>query len=236
MSAGASSRLRRRLVGAALIVAAGLGASAPSSARAEDVDVNEPPPPVLSPRSVKLFDTRRNQYGFEVSGGPIWYRAARENNFELGVFDLEAGRSTMAYVKPFYLTGLQQTNFRMLDTKSYAWSLLSHTICAGIKLGPADIEARTGVGILTIDVFHGNYSAELFSPRVGVHMGLKVSTLRFDVGMYSEYLWRWFGRSYTMHGLTFGVRFDTKKPPEPSFRDGTPGPFPSIGPFGIPLP
>ena len=67
-------------------------------------------------------------------------------------------------------------------------------------------------------------------------MGLKVSTLRFDVGMYSEYLWRWFGRSYTMHGLTFGVRFDTKKPPEPSFRDGTPGPFPSIGPFGIPLP
>lgn len=219
----------------ASLLASALAVTLARSARAADpeVDIQDQPPPVLSPRSVKLFDTRRNEYGFEVSGGPIWYHPARGGDYELGVFDFEAGRSTKSAAKPFYLTGLQQTQFRMYDTKSYAWSILAHTICAGVKLGPAELEVRTGLGLLTLDVFHGNYSAELFSPRVGVHFGLKVNTLRFDVGAYSEYLWRWFGPSYYMRGLTFGIRWDTPRPPEPSFKDSTPGPFPSQGLFGI---
>jgi hypothetical protein len=239
---------RPRTIRLALATSAALALlGAARGARAVDkLDVTEEEAPTLSRRSVKLFDTRRAQFGLEVDTGPMWYRSVHDRFRELGTMEIRAGQTiTTPNVKGLYLTGMQQTNFRIFGEKSFAWSVLFHTIGAGVRVGPFEPEAHFSTSILTLDVFRGNYSVELLSPRAGAHLGIHVGKIRLDFGVYSEYLWRWFGPSYLIRGLSFGLRLDVPRPKGPNFTETAPrGPVPGgaslqLIPFlppGLPLP
>lgn len=181
------------------------------------------PPPEESPRGVKLFDQRRSRAFYELDLGPIWLRKTTERN--PGEERLNAERGTgeisfgTAFVnegnKPFFLTGVQRTLLRVVDSKTFSWSVFVQDLGGGLRIGPLQPELRIGASILTIDVFHGDWSAQLFSPRVTAGLGLELGKLRLDIKAHSEYLWRWFGPDYLAHGVTLGLRLEIPKPKSP---------------------
>lgn len=178
-------------------------------------------PPSESPRSVKLFDQKRVTQSFELDIGPVWYREARRGSvadYARGTGELLVGVAISTTWKPFYLTGLQQTNIRAFEADSVAWSILTHQFAAGVHLGPLEPEVRVGFSLLTLDVFKGNYSIEALTPRVGVGVGMHVGKIRLDIQAHSEYLWRWFGPDYEIRGVSVGLRLDVPRP-KPVFTD-----------------
>lgn len=172
-----------------------------------------------SRQSVKLFDSRRTIQGFELDVGPVWYRRhgihGPDSEYDRGLGELRLGAVQTTPWKPFYLAGSQQTAFTVFDSKSFKWSVINEEFSAGISLGPFQPEVRLGLALLTVDVFHGEWSGELLSPRVGVAVGLKLGKIRLDIQGYSEYLWRWFGPDYTIRGISLGVRLEASKPKPP---------------------
>lgn len=178
--------------------------------------------PKESPRSFKLFDQEHTTQAFEFDLGPVWYRQAKptRDDFERGTGEILAGVTTSTTWKPFYLTGLQQTHVRVFGAKEAAWTLLASHIAAGLVLGPIEPEVRIGVGWLTADVFRGDYSIQLLTPRVAAGVGVHVGKIRLDFQAHTEYLWRWFGPDYQIRGFSVGLRFDAPKPKLPTFGDG----------------
>lgn len=217
--------MRARHAVAALGAVAALSAAAPAPAqlqgprtpgvpgRPRETKEDIPEYTQEAPQSVKLFDTRRTVSAAELDIGPVWYRSRDTNdNFERGTGEIAFGTITTTPWKPFYLAGSPQTLLRVLDSKSFAWSVLIHQIAVGMEIGPLRPEVRFGASLLTIDVFHGEWSAELLSPRVGLGLGFSVGKIRLDIQAHSEYLWRWFGPDYHIRGVTLGVRYDLPKP------------------------
>ena len=140
-------------------------------------------------------------------------------NPQRGTGEILAGVSITTRWAPFYLSGLQQTHFRVLDSKSFAWTLLASAIAGGLTLGPLEPEVRFELGLLTADVFHGDYSIEMLTPRVAMGIGLHVAKIRVDIQAHSEYLWRWFGPDYLIRGVSVGLRLDVPRNPGPVFSD-----------------
>jgi hypothetical protein len=177
--------------------------------------------PVESNRSLKLFDQKRTVQGFDIQLGPVWYREAGRtpNDFERGTGELLIGVSITTKWAPFFLTGYQQMHLRAFDSKSFALSILTTHMGAGLTLGPIEPEVRIGAGLVTVDVFHGDYSIEALSPRVAAGVGLHLGKIRLDIATHSEYLWRWFGKDYLIRGVSLGLRLDVIRPKGPSFSD-----------------
>lgn len=179
--------------------------------------------PSLARNSVRLFDGRRSRSFYALDLGPIWIRKvddrgpgeARENS-ERGTGEIAFGMTVLnEQAKPFFLSGVQRTLLRVVDSKSFSWSLFVQDLGGGLQLGPLQPEVRIGLSTLTIDVFHGEWSAQLFSPRVTAGIGLELGKFRLDMKAHSEYLWRWFGPDYLAHGVTLGLRLEIPRPKSP---------------------
>ncbi len=178
--------------------------------------------PKQSSKSVKLFDGRRATQGLELDLGPVWYRKRGRDvreGFDRGTGEILVGSTTTTPWGPFFLTGLQQTHFRWLDSKSFAWTVLASYLGVGARIGPLEPEVRIGLGLLTIDAFHGQWSGELLTPRVTAGLGLHAGKIRVDIQAHSEYLWRWFGPDYLIRGVSLGLRLDFPRPKGPVFSD-----------------
>ena len=183
--------------------------------------------PKLSRRSVKLFDEWRSVVSREVSFGPIWVRRVQDEtpitqrrNFEHAAplaGEIAAGTvyTTPSERGPFYLTGHLKTLFRVIDSKSFSWSIFQQELGGGLKLGPFEPEVRVRLGLLTADVIHAQPSVQLFTPGVAVGAGIHVGKIRLDIKAHSEYLWRWFGPDYLVRGITIGLRLDLNRPKSP---------------------
>jgi hypothetical protein len=186
--------------------------------------------PKESPRSAKLFDSTRVTQSFQLDIGPLWYRPAgraldasgRLEPFQRGTGEVLAGVAITAKWKPFYLTGLQQTNLRVFGAKSAAWSILTQQLAVGLYVGPFEPEVRIGGSLLTVDVFEGDYSFEALTPRVAAAVGIHLGKIRLDIATHSEYLWRWFGPDYLIRGVSLGLRLDVPQPKTPVFSDSPP--------------
>jgi hypothetical protein len=178
--------------------------------------------PKESPRSVKLFDSRHVVQSFELDVGKIWYRNVENGReaFHEGTGEILAGVAITATWKPFYLTGMQAMHLRAFDAKSFSWTLLGSHLAGGMRIGPLEPEVRIGLGLVTADVFHGEYSAQLLTPRVAAGAGIHVGQIRLDIQTHSEYLWRWFGPDYLIRGVSVGLRLDVPRPKGPVFSDG----------------
>lgn len=181
------------------------------------------PAPKLSPRSVKLFDARRNPRYWELDLGPIWTRKVTDRapgeelrNPERGTGEIALGMAFLnESAKNLYLVGVQRTVFRIADSKSFSWSLFYQDLGGGLRLGPVEPEVRMGLSVFTVDVFRGDWSAQLFSPRVTAGVGFSAGKFRLDIKAHSEYLWRWFGPDYLAHGVTLGLRLEAPRPKSP---------------------
>jgi hypothetical protein len=216
-----SARRRRAATAFALAAAAiafALVIPAVAQATETNVQATEATPPALSRRSVKLFDMRRSILSYGVDVGPIWFRQARDRTpdqaqtgFERGGGEIALGQVTTTPVRPFYIMGTQKTLFRVLSARSFSWSLFQQELGGGLILGPFEPEVRFGVSVLTADTIRGDLSAQFFSPRASVGMGLHLGRIRLDIKAHTEYLWRWFGPDYVLRGLTLGVRLDVPR-------------------------
>ncbi len=197
-------------------IAPGLGpVQSPFSARSAD-GFRESNPPKESSRSFRLFDSQRVERAFDLRLGPLFYRqTGGSDDFARGTGQLDVGAAIVSRVGHLYLVGLQKMAFRAFDSKSFALSLLSSNLNVGLQVGPFEPEAGIGLGLLTVDVFRGDYSAELFSPSVNAGVGVHLGQIRLDIAAQSEYLWRWFGPDVLVRGIFLGLRIATPRPPAP---------------------
>lgn len=172
----------------------------------------------LAPNSYRLFDTFTTERSIQLSLGPIWSRqvqdetpAQRLQGFERGAplaGELSIGMTFTTPYKPFFLHGRQRTLLRILDDKSFSWSLFHQDLSAGVMIGPFYPDIGIGASILSVDIFHAEPSLQFFSPRVSAGLGIKIGKIRLDARMHAEYLWRWWGPDYLVRGVTLGVGFD----------------------------
>jgi len=183
--------------------------------------------PTESHRSVKLFDSRKSIVSLQLDVGPIWARRVQDEtpitqrkNFERGAplageIGLGTVYTTPSLRGPFFLVGHLKTLFRIVDDKSFAWSLFHQELGGGLKIGPFEPEVRLRLSVLTADIFHGEPSIQMLSPGVAAGFGVHVGQIRLDIKAHSEYLWRWFGPDYLIRGVTIGFRFDQTRPKSP---------------------
>jgi hypothetical protein len=101
---------------------------------------------------------------------------------------------------------------RAIDSTSFAFSFTHNTFTSGMLFGPIDIHLRVGTSLLTVDSFHADWSAELFSPHAGAGIGLRVGKLALNLEANSEYLWRWFGASYFIRGISLDFQLEAPRP------------------------
>ncbi len=183
----------------------------------------EEPDIPLAPQSVKLFDLRRSIGAYTLDLGPIWARKTEDRgpgeareNAEQGPGEIFVGRSITTSWGIFFLGGHQKTGIRVVDWKSYAWSIWVQELATGLKLGPFEPEVRIGASLLTVDVFHADWSFEMLSPRVAAGAAVRLGKIRVDIKAHSEYLWRWFGPDYLIHGITLGLGLETPRTKSPN--------------------
>ncbi len=155
---------------------------------------------------MSVWSPERQDRRFELHFAPVWYRGIgnRDARWPLG-FEIGFGSRSVARVRPFLLSWSSEPAFRALDSKSFALSILQR-VFAGVELGPIEPEVGGGVSMLTLDVFHANYSIEMASPRAEAGAWLHIGALRLGAHAYGELLWRWFGdRDYLLRGVAFEV-------------------------------
>lgn len=165
------------------------------------------------PNSVKLFDTENATPGLELRAGLLEFRRGDQiaKGFQGGGFDFSISRTTQSQSGNFFLNGVQGTHLRVLDSKSFLWSILTQELASGVTLGPLEIEGRFGFSLLNLDRLGGDgWNFSMLAPKVGVNAGLRIWRIRADFGIHSEYYWRWFGPDVLMHAATIGIRFESK--------------------------
>jgi hypothetical protein len=175
--------------------------------------------------SYKLFDTFSTVRSYHLTVGPIWTRQIQDETPQqrLTGFDriapltgeISLGMTYATPYKPFYLLGGQRTILRVIDDKSFSWSIFHQDVGGGLQIGPLEPDVRVGVSVLTADIFHAEPSIQLLSPRVSAGIGIHVGRFKVDVRGHAEYLWRWFGPDYLVRGVTLGLSFDLPPPPNP---------------------
>jgi hypothetical protein len=165
------------------------------------------------PDSVKLFDTDNAIAGLELRFGLSAYRRADRTplGFTGGGYDFQILRTTSSPSGAFFLTGIQGTHLRVLDSKSFLWSVITQELATGITLGPFELESRFGFALLNIDRLSGDgWNVSMMSPKVGANAALRIWKLRWDFGIQSEYYWRWSGPDVIVHAATIGLRLEAK--------------------------
>jgi hypothetical protein len=210
---------------ATAIAALVVGFSLASSATAAADDNTESPRKKTGRGSYKLFDHDTTVKAFVLDIGPIWHRKIQDETpaqhrlgFERGAplaGEVAVGMTFTTPTGPFVLIGAQRTILRVIDDKSFSWSLFHQDVGGGLRLGPFEPEARFGISLLTADIFHGEPSVQMLTPRVTAGFGLHLGQIRVDIKAHSEYLWRWFGSDYPTRGITIGLRLDTPRPKSP---------------------
>ncbi|MBX3230437.1 MAG: hypothetical protein KIT84_03115 [Labilithrix sp.] len=176
---------------------------------------------------MKLFDQYRSIVSYQLDIGPIWSRRATgttpitdRRNFEHGAplaseIGLGTSYTTNSFKGPFYIAATSRTSLRILDAKSFSWSLFEEKLGGGIHVGPIDFEAKFRVQFLSVDIMHAQPSVQMLSPGVEAGFGVRLGRIRLDIKGHSEYLWRWFGPDYYVRGVTIGLRLDATRPKNP---------------------
>ncbi len=214
----------------------------PSSGRPDVVNTPESGEYVPGAKnSVKLFDSRRSITSYVLEFGPIWHRKVQDESPEESATNFRrcvdangspvvtgcrdpgtpwAGEVAIGTLyttpyKPFYLIGGIKTIFRVINDKSFSWSLFNQDLGGGMMIGPIEPEVRLSLSVLNLDIFHADPNVSLFSPRVMAGVGVHLGKIRVDIKAHTEYLWRWFGPDYLIRGVTIGLRLDLARPKTP---------------------
>jgi len=193
------------------------GSNGPTQSAQDSSKPNDSREIKVKDKTSRLFDLATSTSSLQIDLGPIWYRkqgATGSQGFERGTGELAIGTVTTSKWKPFYLAGHHKAVLRAFDSKSFGGSLASD-FATGAYLGPIEIESRIGINLVNLSAFHGQWSADLLSPRVSVAAAVHVWRFRVDIQAHSEYLWRWFGNDYLVRGVTLGLRLDLPRSDPP---------------------
>jgi hypothetical protein len=171
-----------------------------------------PPVPVdtdISHVTWSTWEPQHEHHPLELHAGPIFWRKRGDRGddptqgFEGGV-----GSSTLVRVRPFVLFSTTELTLRAFDPSSYALSYMQ-SLSAGLVLGPFEPDLRATLSMATVDVLRGNWSAELFSPRIAAGAWLRIGRLGIGAHVFGEYLWRWLGNGDVLsHGVVFTLTLD----------------------------
>jgi hypothetical protein len=158
----------------------------------------------------------RQHTSFEVHYAPVWYRGigSADPHWPLG-FEVGFGSRVTTRVLPLLVSWSVEPALRVLDSKSFALSILQR-VFVGLAVGPFEPEVGAGLSMLTVDVFHANFSVELASPRAELGFAVHFGRLRLGAHAYGEFLWRWLGdRDYLLRGVAIelGVEPSRGSPP-----------------------
>jgi hypothetical protein len=175
-------------------------ATAPAPA---PVDMN------VSNVDMRVWEPQNQHHPLELHGGPLYWRrvgsssAQTQQGWEGGF-----GSGTLVRVRPFVLMATTSLLLRGFDSASYAVSFVQD-LSAGLSIGPLEPDIRAGLSMLTVDAFHGNWSAELFSPRIAAGGWLRFGRLGLGAHVFGEYLWRWLGDGNVLdRGLVFSLSLE----------------------------
>jgi hypothetical protein len=141
---------------------------------------------------------------YEVEYAPVWYRPmnSAEPSWARGS-EIALGSRSITHALPFLLSLSSRPSLRILDSQSFALSLVQ-TVSVSLTLGPLEPEVAGGFSVITGDIMHGHISAELLSPRAAAGLWLHFGRLRLGSHAYGEVLWRWFGNeSFLLRGIAF---------------------------------
>jgi hypothetical protein len=168
----------------------------------------------MSKGSVAIFDYEHTFGGLELEGAPMWWRFAGTDPTHAG-WELSFAGTTESRLNHVFLAGMVRVMFRGFDQQSYAFTPIQNMAMVGVRLGPFEPEARIGFSLATLDAFHGQWSFEMFSPRVEGGLGFRFGRLRISAHGFSEYLWRWWGDSTFEKGVAFEIRLEGVKKKSP---------------------
>jgi hypothetical protein len=184
------------------VLAADVAAQAPGPATTAPT----PPPPLdtdLAHVTWSSWESDRQHHPLQLEAGPLWWRKRGTPGDATEGFEGSVGAGSLVRVYPFALAATTQVLLRGLDSSSYALSYVQ-TISAALVLGPLEPDLRASLSLATVDVIHGNWSAELLAPRIGAGAWLRFGPVSLGAHAYGEYLWRWLGNGDVIsHGVVF---------------------------------
>jgi len=159
------------------------------------------------------FEERRARPGepyFYLGGhgqlGTFTYRPVDGTGETRRGFQLGGSQAVLAHASWFFAGVNQGSALRVFGSHGLSGAFL-YDMYGGLALGPFEPEARVGMDTATIDVIEGKVSVGLLSPRASAGASIRVAE-RVSIGLfaYGEYLWRWLGPDYWVHGVTLDLR------------------------------
>ena len=132
-----------------------------------------------------------------------WHGKGTQGGVELG-----GGQAVLTHAGIFHSGFVHGSQVRIFGSHGVALSDYYEGL-AGFRVGPFVPEVRAGVSGLTLDVYRGGLSAELFSPRASAALLVQLGP-HASVGAvgYGEYLWRWFGPDVRIYGAGLELRVE----------------------------
>jgi hypothetical protein len=181
----------------------------------------QPPGPRLPSIEDSIWAAKRQFYGTELHVAPMWSRRVGGSDVDAAQgWEFGYGSTSGIRQHGLFLTGITAVVFRVFDAKSFAFTLDTHSVAVGAMIGPLEPEVRAGFSFLSVDVFHGDWSVELLSPRASAGFDLRITkAFRLGAQAYTEFFWRWFGPSYRVEGVSLAIRVEnlasSMAPPPP---------------------
>jgi hypothetical protein len=196
-------------IAGAFVLAFGADARADDSIKGSPLPFPEPSPKDDEPRPGP-FDHRNLSSSKVYDLGLLSYRGVHHDEWSTGVFELFLAQEVHTRRFPFYLLSTRGSSIRVYDDKSYGLAFMQD-IGGGVAIGPLEPEWHIGAHLVELDVFHGNWNASVLSPRASVEIGIRAGRARFELIAYGQYLWRWFGESYLVRGVSLGLQLEEPK-------------------------
>jgi hypothetical protein len=150
--------------------------------------------PILDPRSA-LFE-----------GGYAALKSAATGGGRRGALRLAIGDG----IRTEWGVPLLELERRLSVTATSPTDLLvqlpCYTLWGGLRLGPAELSAGTGLCALGVDTFGSGVAFSALSPSAAARATVVVGRVRVSALASIEYLWRWFGRTdLVVRALSFDL-------------------------------
>jgi hypothetical protein len=180
---------------------------APADAESDDPD--PPPrgpsrPPPRPPREARWdepFGTDGGRFGVALLSRRPW--PGGESH---GGVAIEGGQMGHLQAGAVRLGLTQGGTLRVFGSRDLAAGY-TYDVSSSVLLGPLAVDAWVGLTTLSVDHLAGQWSAQLFSPRVGLGASVRAGSIIVGARVFSEYNWRWFGPDDRLIGLGIDLRF-----------------------------
>jgi|SRR5579884_1360109 len=157
----------------------------------------------------QAWSAERQRTSYEAEYAPVWSRpiGSTDPSWAQGS-EIAVGARSITRTPPFLFSLSVRPTLRILDSRAFALSFVQ-TVSVGLALGPLEPDVGGGFSMATLDAIHGQWSAELLSPRAAAGAWIHIGSFRLGAHAYGEYLWRWFGNdSWLARGVAIELGYE----------------------------